>query len=89
MSAKDTGGPAYPGIEFIRNEAFPSQPIQKGVPGMTLRDAFALAALPEVLREWREDREKHDASADFDSDAPLVADDCYIVADAMLEARKK
>lgn len=84
MSAKDTGGPAYPSMRDMRHN-----PDFDHEDGMTLRDAFALAALPEVLREWREDREKHDASADFESDAPLVADDCYIVADAMLEARKK
>lgn len=84
MSTKDTGGPAYPTTAFN----YAGQIIPGSV-GMTLRDAFALAAMPEVLREWREDREKHDASADFESDAPLVAADCYIVADAMLEARKK
>lgn len=86
MSTKDTGGQAFPCHE--RGGAG-AGPLDLTDPGMTLRDAFALAALPEVLREWREDREKHDASADFESDAPLVADDCYIVADAMLEARKK
>ena len=78
MSAKDTGGPAYP-----------QNGRHLGYQGMTLRDAFALAALTEVLREWRKNREEHDASADFESDAPAVAADCYIVADAMLEARKK
>ena len=84
MTTKDTGGPAYPTTAF--NHAGRIIP---GSDGMTLRDAFALAALPEVLREWRKDREENGDDADFAPDAKLVATDCYIVADAMLEARKQ
>lgn len=51
MSTKDTGGPAFPWIEYIRNEAFPSQPIPKGVPGMTLRDYF-IAHAPAEPQPW-------------------------------------
>lgn len=79
MSAKDNGGPAFPVGEGA---------LMRNLQGMTLRDAFALAALPQVMREWREDRKANAAYANFDSDAPLVAADCYIVADAMLKARK-
>lgn len=81
MSTKDTGGPAYPGIEFIRNEAFPSQPIQKGVPGMTLRDYFAAKAMQGLLAQ--------SCGSAMGSDPINGAQYAYAMADAMLEARKK
>ena len=80
MSNENTSGPAFP------NEGFNGwgEPQQ----GMTLRDYFAAKAMPQVMNEWRDDRENNDASATFESDAQLVANDCYSMADAMLEARK-
>ena len=82
MSTKDTGGPAFPGVEFIRNPAFPSQPIQKGVPGMTLRDYFAAKALLAIMAP-------NPVTGQFAqvSDFPACATCAYEMADAMLKAR--
>ena len=78
MSTKATGGAAFPWIECIRNEAFPSQPIPKGVPGMTLRDYFAAKAMQAAAT--------NPTGADgftFDERATWA----YAQADAMLKAR--
>ena len=82
MSNENTGGPAFPGFDYI------DQLGKKNPEGMTLRDYFAAKAMPQVMNEWHDDRENNDASASFDSDAKLMANDCYLMADAMLEARK-
>lgn len=81
MSNENTGGPAFP---FSPSD----DSTIKHQLGMTLRDYFAAKAMPQVMNEWRDDRENNDASATFESDANLVANDCYLMADAMLEARK-
>ena len=79
MSTKDTGGPAFPGVEFIRNPAFPSQPIQNGVPGMTLRDYFAAKAMQGLLAQ--------SCGSAMGSDPINGAQYAYAMADAMLKAR--
>jgi hypothetical protein len=70
----DTGGPAFPTNE--------------GDDGMTLRDYFAAKAMSQIMNEWWDDREKNSTDVTFDSDASLMAENCYVMADAMLEARK-
>ena len=75
MVNKQTGGPAFPGVD------------EQGEPytGMTLRDFFAAKAMPAVITDWLN-------TGNIFSDAyiaEVIARDCYIVADAMLEARKK
>ena len=68
------GGPAFPCVYY-------SEPIGSIGPqltikgGMTLRDYFAAAALPEV------DKRSHGTTDD-------VARECYQLADAMLKARE-
>jgi len=63
------GGPAFPGMTYI------SQDGKKNPEGMTLRDYFAAAALPQV------DQRSHGNPDD-------VARECYQLADAMLKARE-
>ena len=75
-------GPAFPRTRYHSDE----HPIGYET-GMTLRDYFAAKAMPQVMNEWHDDRENNDASATFESDAKLMANDCYSMADAMLEAR--
>ena len=49
-----------------------------GHEGMSLRDYFAASVLPEVY-----------SNAKTDESLRQIADQCYSVADAMLEARKR
>jgi hypothetical protein len=74
MSTIDTGEPAFP-----RDERY------QGHNGMTLRDYFAIHALPivavgnqEQSKDWLE--AKH---------FPSAAADAYALADAMLKARSE
>jgi hypothetical protein len=47
----------------------------------TLRDRFAMAALTGYLASWA----PHEEPCEFSSS---IAEDCYRLADAMMEARK-
>lgn len=69
----ETGGPAFPA-------AFTSHQ-----PGMTLRDYFAAQAMTAVIADRLETR---NPPQDM-SHAEAIAYDCYILAEAMLEAREK
>jgi hypothetical protein len=62
------GGPAFPNVP-------PDSQYSDWDKGMTLRDYFAAAALPEV------DKRSHGTTDD-------VARECYQLADAMLKARE-
>lgn len=68
MSTKDDGGPAYPALEYSGSAHA----------GMSLRDAFAIAALQGFAAADREDEHGH----------VDLARAAYRQADAMLEARK-
>jgi hypothetical protein len=82
------GGPAFPHTPKKRKtDGFYMVDEKKNGGGMTLRDYFAAKAMPEVMVEWRQGREESQDS-DFDFDASLMAQDCYLMADAMIEARK-
>jgi hypothetical protein len=71
-SAKPTGGPAFPTTE--------ANGCNIGDPGMDLRDAFAIAALPQLLLIG--------CRIDVAGNTPAqVAEAAYKMADAMLAAR--
>lgn len=71
----DDGGPA-----------FPTQTAYPGYCGLSLRDYFAAAALPEAIRTLNANTGE-DFSLGDESDRVLAAEDAYRMADAMLAAR--
>ena len=77
--SKDTGGPAFP-----RPGDFNPQT------GMTLRDYFAAKAMQSILRGYDAVSSFEDEEVNDPEGMPkLIAKDAYIMADAMLKARKK
>jgi len=75
MSAKkEDGGPAFPAPDL----GFRDFGDYAVYPGMTLRDVFAIAALPIQAARYSEGHEDG-----WDG----VAEEAYAVADAMLKAR--
>lgn len=75
----DTGGPAFP----VQDTYLDGSPKELYF-GMTLRDYFAAAALPAVI-----DLCKHDTLDDGETRVQRFAKGAYIVADAMIQARKQ
>jgi hypothetical protein len=77
MSDIDTGGPAFPTTKPLEHWGDPNQ-------GMTLRDYFAAQALGVMCSS------NVKATGTFASPdgRATVASVCYLMADAMLEARK-
>ena len=88
--AKDDGGSAFPGedVRFAMpadGSASELQAIRRKVGGMSLRDWFAAALLPEAYaQELKACKEK---CLSFSRTA--VADECGRMADAMLAERSK
>lgn len=86
MSNKDDGGPAFGQVvdlhcvrvEMTGNTEW--EPAVLADSGMRLRDYFAAKSLQGILSGMKGLRP---------SDVPLVAADAYLLADAMIEARKK
>ena len=79
MSERDTGGPAFP-----RPGDFNPQT------GMTLRDYFAAKAMQSILRGYDAVSSFEDEEVNDPEGMPkLIAKDAYIMADAMLKARKE
>lgn len=77
--SKETGGPAFP-----RPGDFNPQT------GMTLRDYFAAMAMQSILRGYDVVSSFEDEEVNDPEGMPkLIAKDAYIMADAMLKARKK
>ena len=70
--------------------AFPRQHDKEGHNGMTLRDYFAGKAMPMAMNRLREnyDKDLGDEWVWEDDDWEFVADHSYLIADAMLKARK-
>ena len=68
------GGPAFPGERLNVSK----------MPGMSLRDYFATAALPTAYKEYLRDGGGQEGAYWL-----VVAEDAYSLADAMLEARKE
>jgi hypothetical protein len=82
--SKETGGSAFPGfeIESVSLEAGgKTGQINRGYPGMTLRDYFANGTLVGLLQS------ESFLSVEFDYEQR--ADFCYRQADAMLKQREK
>lgn len=73
MTQKNNGGPAFP----IETTATPY------APGMTLRDAAALAALPAIIHAF-----KHDTPYKKTKEQ-MFARMAWAVADAMLAERER
>lgn len=71
---KETGGPAFPAMHFDLTEH---------EHGMSLRDYFAAKAI--TMFEWSLTTQPNGKNI-MDS---FAAEQCYMVADAMLKAREK
>jgi len=81
--AKDDGGPAFPGKRFLRQGEPASYRYEEGyVPteGMVLRDWLAGTMASGLLGSWGGRLTSEIAS--------LIAGEAYMMADAMLKARK-
>ena len=85
MTEKDNGVLAFPsGEKYLLLD--PKRECSKGPlhAGMTLRDYLSAKALFWVINEYNTKRENE--AFEF---ANAIARDCYLLADAMLEARDK
>ena len=88
----NTGGPAFPGLH-------PSKECQYNDPGMTLRDYFAAKAMIGLMSMERAEQfvdEIGDEMGNEEGDAgtlfvhtEFLAEEAYMIADMMLNARKK
>lgn len=74
----DDGGPAFP--RFVPEGHYNGSVHAEG---MTLRDWFAGQALIGAYHAWMAD------CRNADSSAAGMATECYLIADAMLKARKQ
>jgi hypothetical protein len=84
MTMKD-GGPAFPQKSFSGPAVVDGECGLLTISahaGMSLRDYFAAAALQGYLASWPKDGEN------MLTTKTKAAEDCYDIADAMLEARK-
>jgi hypothetical protein len=81
MSNIDNGGPAFPG-QVDHGAAG----IESFV-GMTLRDYFAAKAMSAVITNRLEEARTSGNTYKNPTLSEIFAEDCYIVADAMLKAR--
>lgn len=79
MTNKDTGGPAFP----LYNHG--AQTLGLHVSGMTLRDYFAAKAMQSLILDSF--YQKEGAYKGWSEFGHEVAEDAYIMADAMLKAR--
>lgn len=78
--ADNDGGAIYPIDQGMHSTCVAGEPCRVSA-GLTIRDFFAAAALPETVRTWR-----GGTRAEFASKAAVLA---YEIADAMLKARGK
>jgi hypothetical protein len=74
MITKDTGGPAFPGFDFINQYG------KQNPEGMTLRDYFAAKAMQGMIAA------DYNLAPEY---VPSIAASAYILADAMLKAREQ
>ncbi len=81
MSNIEDGGPAFPG-QVDHGAAG----IESFV-GMTLRDYFAAKAMSAVITNRLEEARTSGNTYKNPTLSEIIAEDCYIVADAMLKAR--
>ena len=66
---------AYPNLQLTVSEIGQVRSSNEVEHGMDLRDYFAAQALQKIT--WKKGEEKEDA------------EDCYVIADAMMKAREK
>ena len=84
---KDDGGPAYPMVEKIYIKG---QITEKESDGLTKRDKFAIAALQGMLANPNVVGRNHNCGWSLvNNTIDGLSNECYAMADAMLEARKK
>ena len=87
---KETGGPAFPTPRLEMNDEGVVTAFAVMADGMTLRDYFAAKAMQSILRGYDVVNSFEDEEVDDPEGMPnLIAQDAYVMADAMLEARKK
>ena len=88
MTTIETGGPAFPSKKRIYRAGFPTDDFEP-VGGMTLRDYFAAKAVQGLACSdttlWPSGADE----ADDPPDALFMARTAYMMADAMLAARKE
>lgn len=82
MSKKDDGGPAFPETEYYEEKAIST------MPGMSLRDAFAISAIP-MATKWEEDSPTGPFAEHMIPTYAGIATRAYLLADAMLAEREK
>lgn len=75
----DDGGPAFPRPMVGSDQA---GMVDCGAEGMSLRDYFAGLALAAAYQSWMTD------CRDANASAAHMAQECYLLADAMLKARQ-
>jgi hypothetical protein len=75
----NTGGPAFPCHPGIENPLYD---------GMTLRDYFAAKAMQIIISYRRTQFGTVSDEMDWDEYFPIIAQEAYALADAMLKARK-
>lgn len=77
----DTGGPAFPNQVKITDEAYAE------LRGMTMRDYFAAKFMQALVSTGRRPEPRSDEK--HVTIASLIADDAYLMADAMIAKRLK
>jgi len=82
MSNTNTGGPAFPGFNYIDQHG------KQNPEGMTLRDYFAAKAMQAILPAYQNVFDDETGGDDDPTFPELLAKDAYIMADAMLKARE-
>ena len=73
-------------IQDIRSAVQAPAPAKQEL--VTLRDRFAMSALPSLMTNLYKELEGGECPFCIDEDARTLAQDCYDMADAMLEARE-
>ena len=74
--SNNTGGPAFPGVEYKQPGGELGVSVMTIVGGMTLRDYFAAKALQGIC------------ASGPDISNPVIAAEAYALADAMLKQRE-
>ena len=85
MSADKTGGPAFPALPITRD--FDGELVYQSE-GVTIRDYFASDAMKGLIADPNAIDEKTGKKLCLPEDAEQIALASYMMADAMLEARK-
>jgi hypothetical protein len=66
---------AFPNLQIVVSDMGNVRAVTQSDSGMDLRDYFAAQAMQKIT--WKKGEEKEDA------------EDCYVIADAMMKAREK